>query len=508
MKNKIKQQPQEASPYNSQEAPGPGGSSGSHGTQLQGCESSRGSGWAANGGDPGARNSEARGDVPGPTGRRALLKGKGGSGSGKPGSGSSQPGPAARRAGGGEQRGQAGQPAAARPTSPAAGVSLPARRGASRPRPRARAPGPRPGPSHRLGRSRLPIPQARTQAGRPETLRSSSKQAAGRARPGRGPRVTRKPQAAQVEPGRRHRKSRASPLPFLRGDLVTGKREVPPTGGSQRTSEARAAQPAAAGAGRVHRDPGRGREEGRAGAGRGSCGGQPSSAEAEQIDSPGGDPSGRHAGRCGDRAAGRVAATTGTPWPCWPRTPSSAVAFRSRSRPQRPRTRAHARAACCAPRLHTSRAPAGRPHAHAPRPTPHAPRRSRGRPARAEPPAAPDCPGGPAPPAAPPAPRGRASRRPPRACPGRRAARTSPRGKPLTTPWKPAFSRIISIALTRELRLQKRKFRPGGVLVSSTAESVLLTFPGGLWLCPSNALCFACFEKKTCLLVSHSLGKF
>lgn len=56
--------------------------------------------------------------------------------------------------------------------------------------------------------------------------------------------------------------------------------------------------PAAAGGGRVLRDPGGGREEGRARAGRGSCGGQPSSAEAEQIDSPGSDPTGRQVGRC------------------------------------------------------------------------------------------------------------------------------------------------------------------------------------------------------------------
>lgn len=67
-----------------------------------------------------------------------------------------------------------------------------------------------------------------SQACSPKPLRSSSKQAAGRARPSRGPRVPRKPQAAQVEPGRRHRKSRVSSLPFLHGDLVTGKREVRP----------------------------------------------------------------------------------------------------------------------------------------------------------------------------------------------------------------------------------------------------------------------------------------
>ncbi|XP_032260447.1 uncharacterized protein LOC116632606 [Phoca vitulina] len=179
------------------------------------------------------------------------------------------------------------------------------------------------GPSRAPRREAHAPRSALTGACRPKPLRSSSKQAAGRARPGRGPRVTRKPQAAQVEPGKRHRKSRASSLPFLRGDLVTGKREVPPTGGSQRTSgprhaapqarssEARAVLPAAAaGGGRVHRDPGGGREEGRARGGRGSCGGQPSSAEAEQIDSPGSDPTGRQVGRCGDRSAGGAVAPT------------------------------------------------------------------------------------------------------------------------------------------------------------------------------------------------------
>lgn len=80
-------------------------------------------------------------------------------------------------------------------------------------------------------------------ARRTKQLRSSSKQAAGRAWPGRGPRVPRKPQAAQVEPGRRHRKSRVSSLPFLRGDPVTRKREAPPSGGSQRGSRPQHAAP-------------------------------------------------------------------------------------------------------------------------------------------------------------------------------------------------------------------------------------------------------------------------
>lgn len=68
--------------------------------------------------------------------------------------------------------------------------------------------------------------------------------------------------------------------------------------------------PAAAGGGRVHRDPGGGREEGRARAGRGSCGGQPSSAEAEQIDCPGSGTAGRHVGRCGDLSAGSAGEPT------------------------------------------------------------------------------------------------------------------------------------------------------------------------------------------------------
>ncbi|XP_047395337.1 uncharacterized protein LOC124976565 [Sciurus carolinensis] len=89
------------------------------------------------------------------------------------------------------------------------------------------------GPPDDQKRSRLPFAQILTPAGPPKPLRSSSKKAAGRARPDRGSRVPRKPQAAQVEPGRRHRKSRFSSLPFLRGDLVTGRGEVPLSGGSQ-----------------------------------------------------------------------------------------------------------------------------------------------------------------------------------------------------------------------------------------------------------------------------------
>lgn len=102
-----------------------------------------------------------------------------------------------------------------------------------------------------------------SQARRPKPLGSSSKQAAGRARPGRGPRVPRKPQAAQGELGRRRRKSRASSRPFLCGDLVTGKREVPPAGGGQHKSRPRHAAPEAP------------QLRGPRGAGAGSGGGRP-----------------------------------------------------------------------------------------------------------------------------------------------------------------------------------------------------------------------------------------
>lgn len=162
---------------------------------------------------------------------------------------------------------------------------------------------------------------------RPKQLRSSSQQAAGRARPGRGLRVPRKPQAAQVEPGRRHRKSRVSSLPFLRGDPVTRKREVLRSGGSQRGS--RPSRHAAPQALRFEARPARScrRRRGeaasiasRAGAGEGSTGcragrlAEAAPAEAERT--PPGRPARGHLGRCGGRAgrpAGRSGATRGTP---------------------------------------------------------------------------------------------------------------------------------------------------------------------------------------------------
>lgn len=97
--------------------------------------------------------------------------------------------------------------------------------------------------------------------------------------------------------------------------------------------------PAVVGGGRVHRDPGRGREEGRERAGRRGRGGQASSAEAEQMGFPGSHPAVRHVGRCGDPSASRAGAPTGRRRRCPARafrppgapTPSalSAVAFLS-----------------------------------------------------------------------------------------------------------------------------------------------------------------------------------
>ncbi|XP_054944455.1 translation initiation factor IF-2-like [Physeter macrocephalus] len=256
----------------------------------------------------GARNSEARRDVPGPAGRRTLLKDKGG-----------QPWAPARRS---------RVPPRAGPGEGNKGAKRVSRR-----------------------RSRLPFPQALTRACRPKPPRSSSKQAAGRGRPGRGPRVPRKLQAAQVEPGRRHRKSRVSSLPFLRRDLVTGKREVPQTGGRQLTSRLRHASPqalqlraprgAAGGGGWGMQRPSR--------SGRGMGGGSGESRAGKlrraTMHRGGGanmlsplDPAGRHVGRCGDqsahsagapsRSAGRPDASSPLPGP---RTPSAslAVAFLS-----------------------------------------------------------------------------------------------------------------------------------------------------------------------------------
>lgn len=155
-------------------------------------------------------------------------------------------------------------------------------------------------------------------ARRTKQLRSSSKQAAGRAWPGRGPRVPRKPQAAQVEPGRRHRKSRVSSLPFLRGDPVTRKREAPPSGGSQRGSRPQHAAPQTLRF-RARSARGRRRQRGdaasiasRAGAGEGSAerraGRLVKAAEAERT--PPGRPARGHLGRCGGRTP-RHGATTG-----------------------------------------------------------------------------------------------------------------------------------------------------------------------------------------------------
>ncbi|XP_017921414.1 PREDICTED: translation initiation factor IF-2-like [Capra hircus] len=152
----------------------------------------------------GARNSEARRDVPGPVGRRSFLKDKAG-----------QPWALARTS--------RGPPWAESGEVNKGAKRVSRRQAADLTRGWGLAPGLPPG-----------IPDPGT---RPDP--------SDRRRPGRGPRVPRKPQAAQVEPGWRHRKSRALSLPFLRGDLLTGKPEVPQTGGSQLTSRPRHAAPEA-----------------------------------------------------------------------------------------------------------------------------------------------------------------------------------------------------------------------------------------------------------------------
>nr|XP_030710349.1 uncharacterized protein LOC115852068 [Globicephala melas] len=176
--------------------------------------------------------------------------------------------------------------------------------------------------------------------------------AAGRARPGRGPRVPRKLQAAQVEPGRRHRKSRVLSLPFLRQDLVTGKREVPQTGGRQLTSRLRHASPQALQLLRAPRGAAGGggwemQRPSRSGRGMGGGSGESRAGKLRRATVRGGgganmlsplDPAGRHVGRCGDqsahsagapsRGAGRPDASSPLPGPRTPST-SSAVAFLS-----------------------------------------------------------------------------------------------------------------------------------------------------------------------------------
>ncbi|XP_024588411.1 uncharacterized protein LOC112391317 [Neophocaena asiaeorientalis asiaeorientalis] len=240
-----------------------------------------------------------------------------------------------------------------------------------------------PGPAGR--RTLLKDKGALTRACRPKPPRSSSKQAAGRARPGRGPRVPRKLQAAQVEPGRRHRKSRVSSLPFLRQDLVTGKREVPQTGGRQLTSRLRHASPqalqllraprgAAGGGGWGMQRPsrsGRGMGGG-SGESRAGCGGQPCAAEAEQICFPRSTlpaatwgaaetsrPTalGRLAGATGDRTRRRRYRGLGLLRPrrlsLFCRTPCAfTLCCQSERTPSTPRTRVHARSACFARCVH------------------------------------------------------------------------------------------------------------------------------------------------------------
>lgn len=250
-----------------------------------------------------SRNSEAQRDIPGPRWAAEPYQGQG-------------------------ERSRSSRASKPSPVGPREGNKGPEtqrrRRTTDLPR---RGPAPRPPPDSAARilaqaqpadgaqRPRLPLPQALTLALRTKQLRSSSKQAAGRAWPGRGPRVPRKPQAAQVEPGRRHRKSRVSSLPFLRGDPVTRKREVPPSGGSQRGSRPQHAAPQtlrfkARSARSCRRQRGEAASiASRAGAGEGSAErragrlGKAAPVEAERT--PPGRPARGHLGRCGGRPAAR-----------------------------------------------------------------------------------------------------------------------------------------------------------------------------------------------------------
>lgn len=401
------------------------------------------------GGAPGsgARNNEARRDVSGPAGRRTLSRARGARLG--PGLGHTRPRRGQGRGRGTKRlisRGSGSRPAA----SPRAGVSLAARRRASR------IPAPRPGPPDRPRRARLPLPQALTRACRPKPLRSSSEQAAGRARPGRGPRVPRKPQAAQVEPGRRHRKSRVSSLPFLRGDRVTGKREVSPTAAAGAlsvrstrllrpcSSEARAVLPAAAaGGGRVHRDPGGGREEGPAGGRAERLRRAASAAGAEQSGAPGRRPHRPPRGALrrpvGEerRGAGRGALASGPRAPSPPqlslgsRTPWRLYAPLSiRARRRRPAQPGARTLRCWARRRRTQGAPAAGP--------PHG--RASGGPASLLRPGLASLP------AAPPPAHGSASREEKRlpSVPGGRAPRSSPARKPFPATLGGQYGRVFS----------------------------------------------------------------
>ncbi|KAM7323188.1 hypothetical protein ACRRTK_017294 [Alexandromys fortis] len=311
-------------------------------------------------------------------------------------SGASKPSPV--RARGGEQRGRDGEAAAAVADLTAPGSSSAPAAGLGRLDPRA---GQAHHPADGAQRSRLPSPQPLTPARRPKQLRpSSNKQAAGGARPGRGLRVPRKPQAAQVEPGRRHRKSRVSSLPFLRGDPVTRKRELLPSdggGGGQRgsrpppargssgpavQSEARAQLPPAAGRGRVHRQPGGGRRRldrapgGEAGGGRAGGGGANASRppcprppgalrRPAERDDDGGDgdaPGLPEADGCGSSSGLREPAwprcqSARAPGSCFAQAPPARLAGRGSLRSpaeRRPRARASGHPAPALERLRTS----------------------------------------------------------------------------------------------------------------------------------------------------------
>nr|XP_020025243.1 uncharacterized protein LOC109690356 [Castor canadensis] len=252
-----------------------------------------------------------------------------------------------------------------------------------------RAPGV-PDPSDGPKRSRRPFPYGsypgsasqaapvQLQAGRGQSQArprpSSSQEAAGRA--GRAGQATQeKPCLVPPLPPQRPGDKEARGSPERR-------RSRPPARGSSGPAvqtEARTVLPAAAGTGRVHRDPGGGREEGRASAGRGSSRGQRGPAEAGRVRAPGGDPTGGHLGRCGDGGPQRAARRFGPA--AWgslgrpPRRPSRRAV--TRSAPPAPRTPcAHVRLAGPGPGTGRAAPPRARDLAPPPPPPRPLPRRS------------------------------------------------------------------------------------------------------------------------------------
>lgn len=221
------------------------------------------------------------------------------------GSGSGKRGSAARE----KQRGQAGESAGAPPTSPGAGVSLPAA---------ARLPdlGPEASPFRPPRALPLPLPSSSHPASESQTapvqLQAGRGQSQGRPRPSSGQEA-----AGRAGEGG-DRKRRASSLPFLRGVRVTGKGEGPPTRERQRTSRPRTRllRPAAQRHARCCRRR-RGEAasiampegEGRVGRELGGEAGELAGGGANRLRSQ--PPAGRHVGRCGGRWASRAGALTG-----------------------------------------------------------------------------------------------------------------------------------------------------------------------------------------------------